>query len=610
MRTWFLCLLCVATFAPVPIAWAQTIQRVEWFMNTDPGFGNGTQPANFSPTTGSSLTDFEFDVPVGSLADGLHVLYARAKDNNNFWSNTHTRLVVKETLPTLPKVDKLEYFIDALPAVDIPLPTPNSSTLTEFAFDVDLSATTLAVGIHTLYVRARDEQGKWSVVHYRVFVKENAPSLANIDKLEYFFSHNPAQVVDLPITAGAELQDVPFELDVSALPDGVHTLYVRARNTTGLWSVVVSRLFVKETLPALPNLAKLEWYVGKTDGSSVAPAYDSGIAIPLSAVTEVSNLDVNIDLSQANISLALGTQYTVFIRAKDAVGKWSVIASRNFTFSNTVPPSSPTLTSAVRTSNTQAALTWTDVTGETGYRIMRAGSENGVFTKIDSVGANITTYNNVNLANGTPYCYRIIALNGTATSLPSNTLCVSSAISPPAPELTKLERPVNEKIQLAWTDVTGETGYRIMRSVGDNGIFVKIDSVNANVTTYENTNLTDDTKYCYQIIALNGTAVSAPSNIKCSALTPIERNALEVATHIFPNPSDGFFKVVVSLPAVQGLAYTLSDAQGRALWAGELGRQGEAWVLEIDLHTQPKAIYFLEIRTKDKRKIVKRLIKQ
>ena len=64
-------------------------------------------------------------------------------------------------------------------------------------------------------------------------------------------------------------------------------------------------------------------------------------------------------------------------------------------------------------------------------------------------------------------------------------------------------------LQLAWTDnSTDETGFNIERKVGT-GTFALLVSVGANVVSYSDSSVTDNTTYCYRVNAFNGAGASA-----------------------------------------------------------------------------------------------------
>jgi hypothetical protein len=91
-------------------------------------------------------------------------------------------------------------------------------------------------------------------------------------------------------------------------------------------------------------------------------------------------------------------------------------------FSGTLPtPAAPmdlTATPAVA----QVNLSWTDnANNETGFAIDRRIGPSGLFTQIDTVGANNTAYVNTGLTANVTYEYQVRALNSAGSSAPSNT---------------------------------------------------------------------------------------------------------------------------------------------------------------------------------------------
>jgi hypothetical protein len=67
-------------------------------------------------------------------------------------------------------------------------------------------------------------------------------------------------------------------------------------------------------------------------------------------------------------------------------------------------------------------LTWTNVTGEDGYRIFRSSDGGATFIKIDSVNANIVTYTDASALYNIDYKYYVAAYAGAVQSLASNTV--------------------------------------------------------------------------------------------------------------------------------------------------------------------------------------------
>lgn len=98
-------------------------------------------------------------------------------------------------------------------------------------------------------------------------------------------------------------------------------------------------------------------------------------------------------------------------------------------------------------------------------------------------------------------------------------------------------------LSLSWTDNSNnETGFAIERVLGTgaNPAFVKIGEVAANVTTYIDKNLPNNTTYTYRVRAFNEGGQSAPSNT-ATATTVVSppsapSNVTVVKVILPPNP--------------------------------------------------------------------------
>ncbi|MCD4744715.1 MAG: hypothetical protein K8R58_00270, partial [Bacteroidales bacterium] len=138
------------------------IVDLEYFFDTDPGFGNGT---SLTITTGPNI-DESYAIDITSISLGVHKLFFRVKDSDNNWSLTDVRNIFKIALPDpapLPDIVSIEYFIDTDPGfgngTQLPV-TPGSSIDEDFV--VDISGTD--VGMHFLFLRVKDSDNNWSLV--------------------------------------------------------------------------------------------------------------------------------------------------------------------------------------------------------------------------------------------------------------------------------------------------------------------------------------------------------------------------------------------------------------------------------------------------------------
>jgi hypothetical protein len=304
-------------------SYAQNIQKVEYFIDNDPGFGSGI---NIPITAGTNITA-NFTVPLSSgLSSGFHKFFVRAKDATGKWSVVHQQNFFKTNeLPSVQNIVKLEYFIDTDPgfeqAIDIPILANNSITQgLNIPFPLNLP-----IGFHKFYIRAKDASGKWSMVHNQNFFKiSELPSIQNIVKLEYFIDSDPGfnQGIDIPISVGTNItQGLTIPL-LANLPLGFHKFFIRAKDESGKWSVVHQQNFFKTNeLLSVQNIVKLEYFLGSD------PGYGQGISIPVIANTLV-------DLSNTLLAVPINAPFginSLSLRAQDILGKWSTVAIDTFT---------------------------------------------------------------------------------------------------------------------------------------------------------------------------------------------------------------------------------------------------------------------------------------
>jgi subtilisin family serine protease len=187
----------------------------------------------------------------------------------------------------------------------------------------------------------------------------------------------------------------------------------------------------------------------------------------------------------------------------------------------TAPPVTPTgLTASPTTGSfTQIDLHWNDVATETGYKIQRSPDGSATtWTQIGTTGQNVITYRDTGLAPSTTYCYRVIATNSAGDSAPSTPASTTTNPSPPsAPTGLTANAVSSAQVNLAWTGVTGATGYKVQRSPDGSTGWTQVGTTTQ--TTYSDTGLTQNTTYYYRVVAYNSGGDSSPSNV-AFATTP------------------------------------------------------------------------------------------
>jgi len=294
------------------------ISQAEYFIDVDPGIGNATKIENMATVIENNNNNiFErlsFTAPLSTLTDGFHRLYVRAR-NGNAWSQTQSVSFLKMRLPgeASMAVSQVEYFIDADPGQGNGIAIPVGEA---FVAPIDL----LPNGFHTLYIRAKNENG-WSQTQSHSFVKIElrGEETSLIDYLEYFVDMDPGYGNGIAVELGDNTETFSFVVDTKELLDGFHTLYVRAKNKGQYWSQVMHQSFVKTVLPTeiASGLKLLEYYL------NVDPGVGEGIQVAVS--TSEPDLNFNVDLNQVPEG-----NHVLYIRGLNRIDQWNNIGQHGF----------------------------------------------------------------------------------------------------------------------------------------------------------------------------------------------------------------------------------------------------------------------------------------
>ena len=204
-------------------------------------------------------------------------------------------------------------------------------------------------------------------------------------------------------------------------------------------------------------------------------------------------------LSYTNTGLKTSTAYYYKVRAYRMAGRTKVYGDYSAIVSETPLLFSVAAASATATSPTKVKISWSSVSGRTGYEVWRSEA-GGAYTLIGTTTK--TYYTNTNLTPFKTYSYYIRVYRTV-----SGRKIYAAAASPAATAVPVLSDVVNVKvalskitsIKLTWSSVYGANGYEVLRWDETQSKYVLVGSTTR--TYYSNTGLIPNQAYSYQVRA-------------------------------------------------------------------------------------------------------------
>lgn len=155
---------------------------------------------------------------------------------------------------------------------------------------------------------------------------------------EYFFDNAPNTGQGNPFTFNpADSIHHNLSIPTTGLSPGFHHLFVRFRNSIGIWSHFEGRLFYviepKATLPSAPPITAGEWFIDNDPGVGKANAF---------SLNQADSIHKPLQINISGISEGF---HHLFVRVKNTQGKWSHHEGRLFYRIPTLPvsPTAPSL---------------------------------------------------------------------------------------------------------------------------------------------------------------------------------------------------------------------------------------------------------------------------
>ncbi|MEM7107098.1 MAG: gliding motility-associated C-terminal domain-containing protein [Bacteroidota bacterium] len=297
--------------------WAQApVQKIEYFIDVDPGLGSGTSLPAFSPAPTVSVST---SIDVSSLSLGFHTLYTRGQDVNGRWGIPASSLFFKTQATVIFQVAAVEYFFNRDPGLGngIPVDPFIASTAVSLAESVDVSG--LSPGFHTLFVRAQNQNGSWGTPTSRLIFVEETAKVRIVTAVEYFFNQDPGLGNATPTEPFMANRTVSLaqSVDISGLPPGFHTLFIRAQDQHGSWGAPAPSLIFVEQTAQIHVLDAVEYFFDQ----------DPGIGKGDSLTNFTANQILNFSEAIPTNDLAPGL-HNLYVRARNESGIWGILASR------------------------------------------------------------------------------------------------------------------------------------------------------------------------------------------------------------------------------------------------------------------------------------------
>lgn len=222
------------------------IIAAEYYFDTDPGVGNGT---SMIISQGSPVLSY-VNVPI-NLAAGYHTLFVRTMDAQWEWgfSKPMPFMVwdpnaVSQNTPA-DNILRGEYFFDNNDpgggnAISFEVTNPGVNILES----ISVSTVGLNSGVHYIYLRMQDADGRWGMTSRSMFIIEFVlpPNLPDfqfpIVAMEYFFDNEDpgvgnATAAEIPISTTV---NSTASINTTGLSIGGHRLSVRVKDQWGIWS--------------------------------------------------------------------------------------------------------------------------------------------------------------------------------------------------------------------------------------------------------------------------------------------------------------------------------------------------------------------------------------
>lgn len=248
---------------------SQTVEKAEYYLDSDPGQGNGTAlmatDGNFGDLTERLAGE------LSSLQPGPHLLSVRLQNSDNEWSPSVSSVIysndeLSSASENVLSVSMAEYFIDSDPGEG------NGTLLTfeESGFgdllnfmSGTIQTNVLSPGRHLLGIRMKNGNGTWSSPVRTIIVINPEPAAKPenrndaLTQAEYFLGNDPGEGNGLALSSTGNAVSTASGIIATSALSGPQVLSVRFKTTTGSWSSATKTILrISPVLSAKPENLK------------------------------------------------------------------------------------------------------------------------------------------------------------------------------------------------------------------------------------------------------------------------------------------------------------------------------------------------------------------
>ena len=329
-------------------------------------------------------------IVIENLKPGLHSLTVRVQDKAGLWSSQVAKYFIVPFVSndvTGKTIKEHQYWIDGKIEARV--------TQEQQPSTIDISNPKLKPGLHSFTVRVKDSEGLWSSQVAKYFIVPTAETSVG-DKSIVLHQY----WIDGKLDAIVSSETQPSQIPISTLKPGLHSLTVRVKDNTGLWSSQVAKYFIvkdDDVMEEATITRYMYWFDEETDDFFTGPLTSAS-----------GTMDIDISDVEAGI-------HTLWWRCGDSKGAWS--EARSVTFESKSLYNYKVPESGIGTFSADVNLTLPDGLKAHFCTYLKEVDE-GLAIKILNIDGKVINQNTGVLLSGTPgetYQLRYTSEAGSAT---------------------------------------------------------------------------------------------------------------------------------------------------------------------------------------------------